>query len=134
MTGFAAGAANEKDRSCVRSVEILVCIFVEVRIWVVWRVCVVGVREGWRRGVMGVGVGVVEGVVVVVGGEGRGFFAGGGMRESCALGRLEEAGRAGMSGAVVDVVVEGAFMVGGCVEDCFVEGGLAAGRWAVCLP
>ena len=58
------------------------CIFVEVRIWVVCRVCVVGVREGWRRGVMGVGVVEVEIVGVVVGGEGRGFFAGGGMRES----------------------------------------------------
>ena len=55
------------------------------------------------------------------------------------LGRLEEAGRAGMSGEVVVVIVGGVFMVGGSVEGCFcavgfVEGGFAAGRWAVCLP
>ena len=35
------------------------------------------------------------------------------------LGRLEEAGRVGMSGAVVVVVVVGGFMVEGCTDGCF---------------
>jgi hypothetical protein len=71
-------------------------------------------------------VGIVVGVVaVVVGGEGRGFLAGGGMRVSCGLGRLEEV-----------VVVMGSFMVVGWVVGCFDAGagGFAAGRWEGCLP
>lgn len=58
------------------------------------------------------------GMVVVVAGEGRCFFAGGGM-VSCVLGRLEVVVRVGMEGVVVEVVVVGGSMVGCCVECCF---------------